>query len=65
MSDHWIEAAADLPFLKVTGGGNDFILVDNRNGRLAGDLGAFVRAVCHRGLGVGADGVILAQWSER
>jgi diaminopimelate epimerase len=60
-----MEAAVDLPFLKVTAGGNDFVLVDNRNGRLAGDLTELVRAVCHRRLGVGADGMILVQWSRK
>lgn len=65
MSAPWAEAAVDLPFLKVTAGGNDFVLVDNRNGRLAGDLSGLVRAVCHRRLGVGADGMILIQWSPR
>lgn len=60
-----IEAAASLPFLKVTGGGNDFALIDNRNGRLVGDLSELVRRISHRGLGVGADGVILVEWSSR
>lgn len=58
-------AALDLPFTKVTAGGNDFILVDNRNGRLSGDIPALVRAVCHRRLGVGGDGMILVEWSFR
>lgn len=57
-----VEAAAGAPFLKVSGGGNDFVLIDNRNGRLRGDLGELVRRVCHRGLGVGADGLILNEW---
>jgi len=60
-----IEAAEGLPFLKVTGGGNDFVLADNRNERLGGDLSELVRRISHRGLGVGADGVILAEWSDR
>ena len=60
-----VEAAEDLPFLKVTGGGNDFVLIDNRGGRLRGDLAEFVRLVCHRGLGVGADGLILIEWPPR
>jgi len=60
-----LEAAVSIPFLKVTGGGNDFVLLDNRNGRLAGDLSELVRRISHRGLGVGADGVILVEWSQR
>jgi diaminopimelate epimerase len=35
--------------------------VDNRNGRLRGDLSELVRRICHRGLGAGADGVILVE----
>ncbi len=53
----------DMPFLKFTAGGNDFVLVDNRNGRLRGDLAPLVRAICHRRLGVGGDGMILIEWS--
>ncbi len=59
-----LEAADGLPFLKVTGGGNDFVLIDNRNGRLSGDLTELVRRACHRGLGVGADGFILVGFSK-
>lgn len=58
-------SAVDLPFLKVSAGGNDFVLVDNRNGRLQGDLSRLVQAVCHRRLGVGADGMILVQQSSQ
>jgi len=59
-----IRAADGMPFQKVTGGGNDFVLLDNRNGRLRGDLAEIVRRVCHRGLGVGADGLILIEFSD-
>jgi diaminopimelate epimerase len=59
-----IRAADGMPFQKVTGGGNDFVLLDNRNGRLRGDLAELVRRVCHRGLGVGADGLILIEFSD-
>jgi diaminopimelate epimerase len=65
MTAGWIESAVDLPFLKVSAGGNDFVLVDNRNERLGGRLEALVRAVCHRRLGVGADGMILIEVSRR
>ena len=27
-----------LPFSKMSGAGNDFVLIDNRNGRIRGDL---------------------------
>jgi diaminopimelate epimerase len=51
-----------LPFTKMTGSGNDFIVIDNRSGLIAdGDLAAFARVTCRRGLGIGADGVILIE----
>lgn len=59
------QAALDLPFLKVSAGGNDFVLVDNRNSRLSGDLAPLVRAICHRRLGIGGDGMILVEGSSR
>jgi len=65
VSESLIRAVEGTPFQKVTGGGNDFVLIDNRNGRLSGDLGDLVRRVCHRGLGVGADGFILIEFSAR
>jgi diaminopimelate epimerase len=54
-----------LPFVKVEGIGNDFVVVDLRPGRsgaLAGGPSpedpAVVRALCDRRFGVGADGVL-------
>ena len=54
-----------LPFVKVEGIGNDFVVVDLRPGR-SGALGGgpspedpkVVRAICDRRFGVGADGVL-------
>lgn len=49
-------------FLKMSGGGNDFVVFDNRDGWFpregAQDL---VARLCRRGLGVGADAVILLE----
>lgn len=48
-----------VPFTKMNGSGNDFVVVDNRSGILSPDLlPDFTRAVCRRGLGLGADGVV-------
>jgi diaminopimelate epimerase len=53
-------------FFKMSAGGNDFILFDNRSGALrTEDLPARVRALCARGTSVGADGVILLETSAR
>jgi diaminopimelate epimerase len=51
-----------IHFYKMTGTGNDFILIDNRNGILDPDhCQDFVRRACRRKLSVGADGVILIE----
>lgn len=48
-----------IPFAKLHGSGNDFILIDNRDGRLAGkDLPGVARVLCRRHFSVGADGLI-------
>ncbi len=54
-----------VSFAKLNAAGNDFVCIDNTQGALDGLLDsdrcrAFVQAVCRRGLGVGADGLILA-----
>ncbi len=56
--------SAKLPFTKVEGLGNDFVVVDLRPGRPAAAATeaaqdpALVRAICNRHFGVGADGVL-------
>jgi diaminopimelate epimerase len=51
-----------LPFTKVQGLGNDFVVVDLRGGARAGEPSpeepALVRKICDRHFGVGADGVL-------
>jgi diaminopimelate epimerase len=55
-----------IEFTKMNGSGNDFILIDNREGSLdVGDVVAFVKRVCERKVSVGADGLILIERSER
>ena len=57
---------AKIPFFKMNGSGNDFILIDNRQGILNADrLGDFVPRVCARKVSVGADGLILIEPSPR
>lgn len=49
-----------IPFWKMSGSGNDFILIDYRKPIPSQDeMRVFVSKVCRRGLSVGADGVIL------
>ena len=50
-----------LPFLKMHGAGNDFVVIDHRAGDLGDDLAALVTRLCDRRRGVGADGVLLLE----
>jgi diaminopimelate epimerase len=51
-----------IPFYKMSGCGNDFILIDNRSGLWSEfETPAFVRAVCREKLSVGADGLIFIE----
>ncbi len=47
-----------LEFVKMSGAGNDFILLDNRDGRIALTREQVAR-LCHRQFGIGADGLML------
>jgi diaminopimelate epimerase len=54
-----------LHFTKMQATGNDFVVVDNRDGRL--DMDTMVRItpqLCHRTMGVGADGTLFLCRSE-
>ncbi len=51
-----------LPFSKLAGGGNDFVIIDNRKS-VVSDPSALARIVCTRALSVGADGLILIEGS--
>src|SRR5438552_18848395 len=53
-----------LRFSKMAGGGNDFVIIDNRAGRVA-DAVDLTRRVCTAHLSVGADGLILVEPSSR
>ncbi|HEU4886268.1 MAG TPA: diaminopimelate epimerase [Thermoanaerobaculia bacterium] len=48
----------------MAGGGNDFVMIDNRAGRIA-DASDLARRICTRALSVGADGLILIESSVR
>ncbi|MDO9559195.1 MAG: diaminopimelate epimerase, partial [Syntrophales bacterium] len=55
-----------IEFLKMSGSGNDFILIDNRDQSLqAANVTDFVKRVCERKVSVGADGLILIERSDR
>lgn len=51
-----------IRFLKMTGSGNDFIVIDNRAQRVSPERGReLARMACRRKLSVGADGLILIE----
>lgn len=53
-----------VAFVKMSGSGNDFILIDHRSGGLdESALPALVAGICRRRFSVGADGVILIESS--
>ncbi len=53
-----------LTFSKMAGGGNDFVVIDNRTARVA-DPTELARRICTRALSVGADGLVLVEGSAR
>ncbi len=64
-----------IPFVKYQGTGNDFVLIDNRTGAWQDYLAMqiplqfatekdLVAHICHRRLGIGADGLMLLQNKE-
>ncbi len=54
-----------IPFTKMSGTGNDFILIDHRQRFLEGvDCSRLAKAICRRNFSVGADGLILIEPSS-
>lgn len=53
-----------IPFYKYEGAGNDFILIDDRRGIFDPDPRSIAR-LCDRHFGVGADGLMTLQTSEK
>jgi diaminopimelate epimerase len=60
----WQEARLKIEFSKMSGAGNDFVCIDNRTGAIE-DGSALARVLCDRRSGVGADGLLLLETSER
>lgn len=50
-----------IPFVKMSGSGNDFVFIDNRAGSVKGDLSELAKVICARRTGVGADGLVLIE----
>jgi len=54
----------DISFTKMHGAGNDFIVVDDRDGTFPEADRAWIAGICARNTGVGAEGVILVRRSD-
>lgn len=57
---HPRSTSAGQPFLKMSGSGNDFVVIDGRRPYDAAlESEEMIRALCRRGTGVGADGLVV------
>lgn len=54
-----------MNFYKMSGTGNDFVVLDNRKNIIGDGLSQLVPKLCHRRNGVGADGVLLLEPSTK
>jgi diaminopimelate epimerase len=50
-----------ISFVKASGAGNDFVVIDNYDGHLELDQTRLARALCDRHFGIGADGLLILQ----
>lgn len=51
-----------MKFVKMQGAGNDFIVLDNREGRIAKEAyGSLAKELCCRRLSIGADGMMIVE----
>ena len=55
----------NIHFTKMTGAGNDFILIDNRSNLYLIDWMKLAPEICNRRYGVGADGLIIIERSDK
>ena len=63
MTAHAATPPGQIDFLKVQGTGNDFVLVDGRETQA--DWAALAPGLCDRHFGVGSDGLLVMQESDR
>jgi diaminopimelate epimerase len=54
-----------IAFLKMSGSGNDFVMIDNRRGVFPKSVASWAQRLCHRQEGIGADGLLLLEKSSK
>ncbi len=65
MVPEYLRKKMNIPFYKMTGAGNDFIFIDNRDGKANGiDRQTLITKACARNVSVGADGLVLIENSD-
>ena len=55
----------EFDFVKMHGTGNDFIVIDNRSGFFPASDQAFIHHLCQSHTGIGADGLLLLEYSDK
>ena len=56
----------DFPFFKYQGAGNDFIIIDQDNEKIAHHLNQnTIEDLCDRRFGIGADGLMIIESSDQ
>jgi len=53
-----------IPFTKMHGAGNDFVLIDNRKNQIRPGENSLIKNLCDRHLGIGADGLMLIDFKD-
>jgi diaminopimelate epimerase len=61
---HPDSSAHRLPFTKMHGAGNDFVVLDGLRDRLPRDLASFSRRIAHRQFGIGCDQILIVRESS-
>ncbi len=54
-----------INFMKMSGAGNDFIIIDNRAGLINENINLLAKKLCSRRYSIGADGLILVENSKK